>query len=220
VRTTRVLVVHRHRIFAETLARRLEGESGIRPVGIASTSAAARAAVDALGPHVVVLDMDIDDGAGFDLAADVSGSNPPVRVLAVLGTNNRAATMRAIRAGADALTTKDSSAADLVTAVLALARDNCWVPPHLLDGVLREVRSSLPPPNEHDKKLARLTSRERDILDRMVAGSDRSTIARELGVSVHTVRTHAQNLLAKLEVHSALEAVSVARHAGTHDANS
>jgi DNA-binding NarL/FixJ family response regulator len=217
MRTTRILVVHRHRIFAETLARRLEGEPGIRPVGIASTGAAARAAVNALGPHAAVLDMDIDDGAGFDLTAHLAHRDPPVRVLAILGAENRTATTRAIRAGADAVTSTDGSAADLVSAALALAKDGCWLPPRLLDGVLQEVRSSRPPPNEHDRKLARLTSRERDILDRMVAGWDRTTIADELGVSVNTVRTHAQNLLAKLEVHSSLEAVSVARLAGGGD---
>jgi DNA-binding NarL/FixJ family response regulator len=217
VRTTRVLVVHRHRIFAETLARRLGGEPGIRPVGIASTPAAARAAVDSLGPHAAVLDMDLDNGAGFYLAAELAHHEPPIRVLAILGNNSHAATTRAIRAGADAVTTSDGSAADLVNAVLALARDHCWVPERLLDDVLREVRSSLPPPNEYAKKLARLTSRERDILDRMVSGWDRTTIADELGVSVNTVRTHAQNLLTKLEVHSSLEAVSVARQAGRGD---
>ena len=63
------------------------------------------------------------------------------------------------------------------------------------------------------EKLAGLTVREREILDRMVAGHDRADIAVDLGISINTVRTHAQNLLGKLGVHSTLEAVSVAHRA-------
>ncbi len=49
----------------------------------------------------------------------------------------------------------------------------------------------------------------------MVSGSDHATIARELVVSVNTVRTHSQRILSKLEVHSGLEAVSVVRQSRT-----
>lgn len=219
MRAARVLVVHRDRILAEALARRLEREPGLRPVGTASTGPAAQSAVEALGPDVVVLDMALDDGFSLELAARLARRTPPVRVAAILRNDDSVAAARAIRAGANALTTTGNSATDLASAVTAVAADNCWVPPDLLGGVLREVRSSVPPPNHFDRKLARLTTREHDILDRMVAGHDRVTIARELGVTVNTVRTHAQNLLAKLGVHSALEAVSVARRArsnGSH----
>ena len=75
------------------------------------------------------------------------------------------------------------------------------------------MQRSLPPPNLYDEKLAGLTLREREILDRMAEGHDRAAIAMDLGISVNTVRTHAQNLLEKLGVHSTLEAVSVAHRA-------
>jgi DNA-binding NarL/FixJ family response regulator len=62
--------------------------------------------------------------------------------------------------------------------------------------------------------LPELTSRERDVLECVTAGFDRGETARRLGVSVHTVRTHLQSIYAKLDVHSSIEAVSVAMRAG------
>jgi DNA-binding NarL/FixJ family response regulator len=59
-----------------------------------------------------------------------------------------------------------------------------------------------------------LTRREREVLALMMAGFDRKEIARQLFLSTNTVRTHIQNLMAKLGVHSSVEAVSVALSAG------
>jgi DNA-binding NarL/FixJ family response regulator len=211
VRTARVLVVHGHRLYAQGISRRIDAEPGIRTVGIASTVAAVQTAIVALGPDVVVLQMELEGGSALQLAARVVNGDPPVRVVALLGADDAAAAVRAIRAGASAVVVKDSPATELVDAVFAVAKDHAWVPPHLLGAVLRELRLSIPPPNQHDKKLAGLTPREREVLDRMVVGCDRATIARELMMSVGTVRTHKRNILAKLGVHSSLQAVSVAR---------
>jgi DNA-binding NarL/FixJ family response regulator len=210
VRTVDVLVVHHHRLYAEILASRLKNESGIRVAGIASTGTTAKSAVGVLDPRVTVLDMDLPDVSSFELTAQWSTLDPPIAVAAILGSDECLGVVRTIRAGASAVTTKDGPIADVVNAVMALANGSCWVPPRLLGGLVREMQRSLPPPNIYDEKLAKLTLREREILQRMAAGRDRIGIARELGISVNTVRTHAQNLLERLGVHSTLEAVSVA----------
>jgi DNA-binding NarL/FixJ family response regulator len=213
VRTVGVLVIHRHRLYADAVARHLEGASGIRIAGIASTGVSASAAIDVLDPGVAVLDMDLTDVSSFELAARWSGREPPISVVAILGSDNRAALIRALRAGASGVTTMDSPITDLVSAVTALARHECWVPSRLVGGLVQEMQRSHPPPNLFDDKLAGLTVREREILDRKAAGHDRAAIAIDLGISINTVRTHAQNLLGKLGVHSTLEAVSVAHRA-------
>ena len=67
--------------------------------------------------------------------------------------------------------------------------------------------------------LAELTPREREVLRCMVDGLKRTEIAERLGLSANTVRTHTQNLLAKLDAHSALEAITVAMRAGMRPSN-
>jgi DNA-binding NarL/FixJ family response regulator len=213
VRPVGVLVVHHHRLYADAVARRLNDEPEIRVAGIASTGAAASTAIEVLDPRVAVLDMELRDVPSLALTGRWSARVPPVAVAAILGSDDRAAMVRAVRAGASGVATKHGPMADLVSAVKALALGQCWVPNRLLAGIVSEMRLSRSPPNLFDEKLARLTAREREILDRMAAGHDRAAIANALGISVNTVRTHAQNLLGKLDVHSTLEAASVAHRA-------
>lgn len=209
VRLIRILVVDRQRGFAEALARRLDVEADLRSVGIVSTGTAVESAVDVLGPDVVILDMGIDDVPALELTAALTRREPPIRVVGVVTNHDTAAATDQIRAGATAVVTKETSIADLVQAVVAVVNGGAWVPSHILSGVLREL-SPIRPPNEYGERLGQLTGREREVLELMVAGKDRASIARELFLSINTVRTHTKNILAKLEVHSSLEAVSVA----------
>ena len=87
-----------------------------------------------------------------------------------------------------------------------------WLAPDLLGRVLTDLmaRTVAPPPDP----LVGLTVREREVLQCMVDGLTRGEIADKLAVSVNTVRTHTQNLIAKLGAHSTLESVSLALRNG------
>jgi DNA-binding NarL/FixJ family response regulator len=210
VRLTRVLVVHPQRIVAEAVARRLDAEDGIRVAEIAPDEPSAMNALRALGPDIAVVHTEPELRSSLRFIATLSEQQPPVRVVALLPSDNPEFAVRAIRAGAVAVVTKDSSANELAAAVTAVGDDRGWLASPVVGAVLDALRESSPAPNEYDERLARLTAREREILDGLIAGSDRATIARDLMVSIGTVRTHTRNILAKLEVHSSLEAVSVA----------
>lgn len=68
-------------------------------------------------------------------------------------------------------------------------------------------------PRELEAFAARLTTRELEVLGQLAAGRDRRGIARVLGVSPHTVRTHIQKIFVKLDVHSVIEALALLRAA-------
>ena len=212
----RVLIVHEQRIVAETLARRLEDEDEIRVVGIATSNAAGRSAAESVGPDVAVIEVDrSQSGVASELVRFFTSLDRPVKVVAIVEDDDTRSATQVIRAGADAVMTSDDAINNLIAAVLTVAQGHAWVVPRILGGVLREFRASRPQPNEFDRRLELLTAREREVLRRMVSGSDHATIARELVVSVNTVRTHSQRILSKLEVHSGLEAVSVVRQSRT-----
>jgi DNA-binding NarL/FixJ family response regulator len=219
VRVTRVLVVHPHRIAGEAVARRLDAEEGIRVAEIAPDEASAMNALRALGPDIAVVHTESELRSSLRFIATLSERRPPVRVVALLPSENPELVVRAIRAGAVAVVTQDSSANELAAAVAAVGEDRGWLASRVVGPVLEALRASSPAPNEYDERLARLTAREREILDGLIAGSDRATIARDLMVSIGTVRTHTRNILAKLEVHSSLEAVSVALRCNALNAN-
>lgn len=217
----RTFVVHRHQLVAETLARRLSSHPAIRAVGVGSSPTEARNSVRLLRPDVVIVDLGINHGSALPLITELSTGPSAVGVVALLDGANGAAATRSIRAGANGATHSEEDVNELISAVVAVGRGEGWLPPDLLGYALGELRASSPPPNRYVERLCRLTTREREVLDHMVAGHDRATIASELTVSINTVRTHTQNILTKLEVHSGLEAVSLARRAndGFHRAN-
>ncbi|MFI6849756.1 LuxR C-terminal-related transcriptional regulator [Kitasatospora sp. NPDC050467] len=151
---------------------------------------------------------------GITLLARVRRNHPTLRavVLATADDAHRAA--RALHAGATGWVAKESSLARLLAVVRGVLRDETHLPPALLTGVIRELTTARRDRTESERLVDTLTPREKQILRCMVAGLGRQAVAERLYLSPHTVRTHMQNVLGKLGVHSTLAAVAVARRAG------
>jgi NarL family two-component system response regulator LiaR len=125
----------------------------------------------------------------------------------------------AARAGVAAWVAKEQGAAELETVLRGVHAGGSWWPPQLLGEVLRELRADVHRAREAGDILDMLSPRERDVLLAMMEGRQGAQIAQALRISTDTVRTHTRNIFAKLEVHSRLEAVRVARAAGLRPAD-
>ncbi len=211
MRSLRVLIVDDHRAFAEALAARLSLEPDLDVVGVAHEGTQAISLARAVHPDVVTLDLDLGGEDGVALAQQFATLASPPSVVFVSGVSDAAHTVRAVRAGALSWVTKDAAIADLVTAVRGAARGESHISPALLTVVLRDLVAG---PEQDDSLLGSLTEREREVLGCLVGGLDRRAIAAALFLSPNTVRTHIQNLLTKLDVHTSLEAAAFARQHG------
>src|SRR5919197_1179839 len=149
-------------------------------------------------------DFEVVATAATTAAATAAAASHPLDV----------AVVDAVRAGASAWVIKDASFDELAGAIRGALRGESWIPPRLLTGVLSQMQGTQKEADEFEQRLARLTDREHEVLRCMVAGLGRASIARQLFLSKNTIRTHMQNILAKLEVHSSLEAVALALRAG------
>jgi two-component system nitrate/nitrite response regulator NarL len=109
---------------------------------------------------------------------------------------------------------KEQGAAELETVLRGVCQGQSWFPPDMLGEILRELRADVSRAKEHEDLLDVLSPRERDVLLSMMDGKRGGQIAQDLLISTDTVRTHTRNIFAKLDVHSRLEAVRVARAAG------
>jgi DNA-binding NarL/FixJ family response regulator len=96
-------------------------------------------------------------------------------------------------------------------------RGEAVVPRRLLGALLGTLIQRRRRDNEAAARFARLTRREREILTLVADGEDRQSIARALFISPQTARTHIQNMLTKLEVHSRIEAARFAHEHGYTD---
>lgn len=142
---------------------------------------------------------------------------PRPRILVVDGRGSQDTLLAAIEAGADGYAIGAAGLLGLRDAVLALARGECVVPPHMLGPLLRRLIDRRREAAHAAAKLDRLTQREREVLRLLVDGLDQMAVAEELVVSPETVRTHIQRILRKLDVHSRLEAVALVGRTGSAD---
>jgi DNA-binding NarL/FixJ family response regulator len=124
----------------------------------------------------------------------------------------------AIRDGVRGWVEPTASADRLVRVLRGVARGESWIPPTLLTGVLDELLAAAETRVQATTVLSTLSAREHDVLRCLAQGYNRQQIAERYFLSPHTVRTHINNLLRKLDVHTTLAAVSVARQCGLADA--
>ncbi len=208
--TITVVLVDDHQMFVESLASLLFRVPGISVVAAATNGAEARAAVRARRPDVVLMDYELPDGRGTDLAAEIVAENASTRVVMLTATDDGNVVAAAIAAGCSGYVTKDRAADDVVTAVrLAHAGELVMPPPASLSHLRSQVGSDGSGGEE-----ARISKRELEVLQLMAEGLTTAAMAARLFVSSHTVRNHVQHILAKLGAHSKLEAVSIAVRSG------
>jgi DNA-binding NarL/FixJ family response regulator len=144
----------------------------------------------------------------LDLLTRVQKQSAAALVL-LLDVRDRILTAQALQRGASAIVlTTASRLADLAQAVRWAASGEIWISPPLLSLLLSSYRPSATA--ETPSRLGLLTKREREVLDLLVTGVDRTAMAARLHISENTARTHIQNLFRKLDVHSAVAAVSAA----------
>ncbi|MDT0346984.1 response regulator transcription factor [Streptomyces litchfieldiae] len=222
----RVLVVDGHRIFAESLATALTAEQDVEATAVGSVPAALhlleRARPGTEVPFdVLLLDVDLDGAASENgsLLATARDRFPGLHPVMLAAADDPGRAARALTAGACGWVAKDSSLARLLQVVRGVLRDETHIPPALLTGVLRELHRDGHHRSEHQRLVESLTPRELEVLRCMLAGLGRKAVAERLYLSPHTVRTHMQNVLGKLGVHSTLAAVALARRAGVPPAD-
>jgi DNA-binding NarL/FixJ family response regulator len=161
---------------------------------------------------VLLLDGDLPDDAAFGLCEKMSHSRGAPHVIVLSHSTDPRRIVRAIRAGAIGWVGKGESLDRLIYVIRGVARNETWLPPGQTGQVLRLLLHG--PDREPDdgaELLAALTDREREVLICLAEGIRRCDVAQHLHMSPNTVRTHLQNLMAKLGVHSAIEAVALTR---------
>lgn len=204
----RVLIVDDHPLFAEALATRLSSEPCIEVLPTAATVEHAEALLAREQPDVAIVDLMLGERSGLEVLRVIRDQEADTRIVMLSASSNVGSVTEAVRSGARAWVPKSVDARRLVTVITTVAMGGAWLPSRLLAGVLDNLTRE---PDPDPDGLGALTPREREVLQCMVDGLSRAEVAERLFLSANTVRTHAQNLLAKLDCHSALEAVALAR---------
>ncbi len=209
-RTHRLVIGDENRLIADALELALTSR-GYDVLATATTRGTLLRAVLAHRPDVCLLDPELLDGCAIDLIDHVHARVSEVKVLILSADTSPRMVAAAIEAGAAGCLSKNQGIDALAQAVERVARGEFTIDPVLAQQTLRHLRDHR---NDRDQPLRWLTRREREVLRRLTEGDGTREIARVLGVSTNTARTHVQNVLDKLGVHSRLEAVALAIRAG------
>jgi DNA-binding NarL/FixJ family response regulator len=195
----RCLIIDDHPVVRQGIRALLEREIDSVIVTDAATPAAAFGANEDGGeaPHVVVVDP---RGAGAEVGSLVADLNRELGSAIVVFTSNGGARLlsESLKAGVKGYVRKDSPPEDLVRAIRAARSGDFYVDPALSSTIVLE---------EGDRTL---TARQREILQMLADGMQTEAVARRLGLSTETVRTHTKRILAKLHADTRTQAVAIA----------
>ena len=184
----------------------LEQRPGVSVIGCDSSVGSTIETVETLKPDVALVCADLPDWDGITLCAEIKRNSPPTRVVVIGPDGDDTALISAVKAGADGFVTVDDSVDEVVGALYKVCKGESHIPPMMLGSLLRSLIEFRREDDGAFERFASLGKREREVLVEICAGLGDQAIAAKLHLSPHTARTHAQNILSKLGVHSRLEA--------------
>lgn len=207
-RRIRVLFVEDHQLLADALTALLGREPDIEVAGVARTVAEAKTmSKDRL--DVVLMDYHLPDGTGAEATRAIKARWPGARVVMVTALTDDETVLESIQAGADGYLTKDRAAQDVVHAVRAAHAGETLLPRTVIAEIARRVATARERGDER-RLVEPLTPRELEVLRALTDGLSTPEICDRLFIAPNTLRTHVQNIMGKLRVHSKLEAVAFA----------
>jgi DNA-binding NarL/FixJ family response regulator len=213
----RVLLADEQLMFREAIRCALDAEADLQVVADVGDGLTTVAEAERLAPDVAVLQANLPHCNGAAAAKLLKMRLPDCKALILSDAEDQETLAACLEAGATGYLTRQASLRELVDAVRAVHRGEMLVPSRLLSTVLAKL---LLHRKEHDdvtRRVNRLTPRERDVLWLLAEGAGNEEIGNALVISPQTARTHIQNVIKKLGVHSRLEAALLVTQNGVID---
>ncbi len=207
----RLLVVDDHTLFRRGLVALLATESDLVVAGEAADAGEATRRARELQPDVILLDNHLPGVTGIAALAGLKEAAPAAKVLMLTVSEDGADLAAALRAGAQGYVLKTIDGDMLAQAIRGTMRGESVVSPEMTGKLVQALRATAPgeaPVGSapQDDPLARLSPREREILEHIARGASNKAIARELDIAETTVKIHVQHILRKLGLSSRVQA--------------
>lgn len=195
----RVFVVDDHPLVCTLLAGLIDNDPQLTWAGECATPATALTAISQTQPHLVIVDISLEEGSGLDLIKQLHSQLPHIKILVFTAHSASGYAARIRDLGANGFINKRQSPQQLIEAIHAvLAGERVF--PELIDN------------ESTSNRLAELTNRELQILELIAEGLTNQAMAQQLSLSVKTIENHRENIKRKLHLENANALVRYALH--------
>lgn len=204
----RVLLVDDHPIVRDGIRNLLAAAEGIRLVGETGSGKEALTLVQQLQPDVLLLDIELADLKGIEVARRLAAEGSPVRILALSSYDDNEYISELLASGTFGYLIKDEAPDSIVEAIRGVMRgEKGWVSRKVAAKLSQIIRGEA-------RAATLLTDRERQVLQLVVDGKTNAEIAYALEISEKTVEKHLEGIFTKLDVSSRVEAAVLAVRQG------
>jgi DNA-binding NarL/FixJ family response regulator len=215
--TITILLADSQSLFREAVKVVLESEPGLEVVAEAGDGLEAVREAERTRPDVALVDLNLPNGDGIRATYMITEQVPACRVAVLADLEDERVLVDAVEAGASGYLTKECALSELIDAARAIYAGETLIPRRMLGPLLARLIQRRREQDGALRRTARLTRREREVLALLAEGADNDAIAQTLVISPQTARTHIQNVLSKLGVHSRLEAAAFVMQNGILD---
>ena len=214
--TVRVHLIDDHRILRQGLRALLEREPDFEVIGEAENGRTGVEFAKEAHPDIILMDISMPGLNGIDAARQILDHSPHSRIIALTAHSDRNLVREILKAGAVGYVVKDSAVEELTNAVRTVLAGRVYLSPRVAGLVVegfvtdRAAAQGIPAAGV----FARLTAREREVLQLMAEGKATKEVAQALSVSVKTAETHRRAIMEKLDLHSVAELTKYAIREG------
>jgi two-component system NarL family response regulator len=213
----RILLVDDHELFRTGIANLLNAQPDMQVVGEAGDGLEAHYRAVAFKPDLILLDVNMPGVDGIEALSVIKAELPDTTVIMLTVHDEDEKVFSAIRAGAQGYLLKNTGSVDFLRMLRGAMRGEAALSPKLASRILAEfarLSESKTEATADDLRASTLTAREKEVLTFVSEGLTDKEIAVRLSLSIHTVKSHMRNILAKLHVANRYEAADYARHRG------
>lgn len=210
-----VLLADDHQLFREGLSGILNAQPDFSVIGEAADGLEAVVKARSMKPDLIIMDVSMPRMDGVEATRQIMEEQPDATIVMLTVRDEDEQLFEAIKSGAQGYLLKTIRSRDLLALLRGAARGEAALTPQLGGRMLEEFRRlSHLPPQPLEEEIPVLTPREQDVLALVAQGATDKEIAAELVISIHTVKSHMRNILAKLHLCHRYEAAQYALRQG------
>ncbi len=213
VERIRVMLVDDHALFRKGVASLLAACPDIEVVGEADNGVQALSKVADLMPDLILMDIQMPELDGLEATRRIVAEHPYVKIVMLTVAEEDRSLFDAVKAGAQGYLLKRMEPDEFLAMVRGISRGEAPISRSMASRILGEFGRRVQGPQPEDPA-AKLTPREREVLQLLTQGDTNKEIANALCVSENTVKNHLKNILAKLHLQNRVQAVAFALREG------